>query len=304
VLYDSGVNTTRAASIASTADITLIFVATDSGEGTDRTSLHLDGIPYSTAGRFTPEASSDYLIESVAEKAKNVVVVMVHPGAVMTPWRGKVSSIIAAFLPGQEYGGAVTDLLWGVSAPSARLPLTLPASESDLGWSQEQYPGIPKPDVRTKDGWITHTTYSEKLEIGYRYYDAHEIQPAYPFGHGLSYTNFNYSNIKASADSVSFTLSNVGQRDGTEVVQLYLGFPKDAGEPPKQLKAFQKVFLSKGASKDVTLQLTKRSLSIWDASSHGWHVQQGTFTCMVGASSRDIRLTTTFKGSGSMALVV
>merc|ERR1712217_589265 len=171
-------------------------------------------------------------------------------------------------------------------------------AENDLNFSPEQYPGIPRKDPRASDrnhGWMTDTTYSEKLEVGYRYYDAHNTEPAYPFGHGLGYTKFNYSDLKVDADSVNLTVSNIGQNGGTEVVQLYLDFPQAAGEPPKQLKAFQRIFVDKGKSTDVKLRLDQRSLSIWDVSSHSWQVQHGTFTARVGASSRDIRLTGSFR---------
>jgi beta-glucosidase len=302
VLYDYGADFEQAAATAAAADITIIFVKTISGEGHDRNSLLLDSIPYHDPKN---DGSSESLIARVTKASKHVIVVMVTPGVVLTPWRNEVSSIVAAFLPGQEYGGAITDLLWGDVGPTARLPMTFPTSDNDLGFSQEQYPGIPKEDVRVeKTGWRTDTTYSEKLEVGYRYYDAHSVEPAFPFGHGLSYTQFKYTNIHASKESVSFTVTNVGDRDGAEMVQLYLGFPASAGEPPKQLKGFKKVVATKGSSMTVTLPLSKRSLSIWDVQSHRWQEQAGKFTAMVGASSRDIRLTASFETGNSVPIVI
>jgi beta-glucosidase len=278
-------------------------VATRSGEGHDRENLNLDDIPYSTAGRWQPNASSDHIVSRVAEEANNVIVVMVHPGAILTPWRDDVDAIFAAFLPGQEYGRAVVDLLWGEVEPTARLPLTLPASEDQLGFTKEQYPGVPREDSRPKEGWITDTTYSEKLEVGYRYYDAHDLEPAFAFGHGLGYTTVTYSDLHADKDKVTFSLHNSGERDGVEVVQLYLGFPSNAGEPPKQLKGFKQVSVKQGESMKVTLPLDARALSIWDVGSHSWQVQHGTFTAMVGASSRDIRLTDTFEVKSGVMFV-
>ena len=114
--------------------------------------------------------------------------------------------------------------------------------------------------------------------------------PAYPFGHGLSYSQFTYSNLQASKRSVSFTLRNTGKVKASEVPQLYLGFPPSAGEPPKQLKAFDQVPLEPGAHTLVNFELGDRDISIWDVKSHGWAPQKGVFKVMVGASSRDIRL--------------
>ena len=134
----------------------------------------------------------------------------------------------------------------------------------------------------------------EKLLIGHRYYDHHGLVPAFCFGHGLSLSTFEYSSLTASkAGGVGVTLRNTGEREAIEVVQLYLGFPEAAGEPPKVLKGFQVVRLKAGASAQVTLPLSERSLSILDVEVHAWRVPAGQFTAMVGASSCDIRLNAT-----------
>jgi len=275
--------------VASQVDYAIVFVSTNSGEGHDRESLSLNLIPY--AG---PNGTSDALVSAVAAANKKTIVVMVSPGPVLTPWRDEVAAIVAAFLPGQEYGTAMADVLWGDYAPTARLPMTMPASETDLGFTQEQYPGVEVPHTiprPTPTGTVMRSTYTEKLEVGYRYYDAHNVEPAFPFGHGLTYTTFEYGQPKVSEDrsSVKFSVKNTGERDGTEVVQLYISFPSAAGEPPKQLKGFQQVYVVKGDSQQVQLPLNDRSFSIWDVPSHSWKVQKGEYTLMVGASSRDIR---------------
>ena len=123
--------------------------------------------------------------------------------------------------------------------------------------------------------------------MGYRWYDAHKVAPAFAFGHGLSYSTFALSGLKASADSVSATVTNTGDRAGATVVQLYLGFPEDAGEPPQQLKGFSKQPLKPGQSADVTFKLSERDRSIWDVGTHAWAEAKGTFTATVGLSSRD-----------------
>jgi beta-glucosidase len=136
--------------------------------------------------------------------------------------------------------------------------------------------------------------YSEQLLVGYRWYDAHGVTPAFPFGHGLSYTTFAYSGLIASAAGASVTVTNSGRVAGQEVVQLYLGFPEAAGEPPQQLKAFGKtIALAPGESATITLALTEREFSFWDVDTHAWVVAKGTHKVGVGASSRDIRLTST-----------
>jgi hypothetical protein len=120
-------------------------------------------------------------------------------------------------------------------------------------------------------------------------YDAHNSEPLFPFGHGLSYTTFAYSHVSATSVGVNVTVSNSGPVSGSEVAQLYLSFPASAGEPPQQLKGFEKVVLAPGESVIVTFPLTDRDLSIWDINSHAWAVQHGAFTALVGSSSRDIR---------------
>lgn len=167
--------------------------------------------------------------------------------------------------------------------------MTFPAEENQWGFSESQWPGIDD-----------HSVYSEKLEVGYRYYDAHNLEPAFPFGHGLSYTSFKYSDLKASRHEVSFTLGNNGSREGVEVPQLYVGFPSSAGEPPHQLKGFQAARLGKGKSTRVTLPLNDRAVSVWDVESRSWAVQAGTFQVFVGSSSRDARLTGSFEVSSAV----
>lgn len=291
VTYDDGGDVNRAAAVAAAANVTIVFVMTNSGEGTDRSSLDINN---GWNGKANENVTA--LVEAVANVSKKVIVVIVSPGAVLTPWRSKVSGVIAAFMPGLQYGNAISDVLFGARPPTGRLPLTFPATENDMQITQRQWPGLAAPNPTTGIvGLHGKSYYSEKLEVGYRYYDAHNVEPAYPFGHGLTYTTFEYSNLKVSTTSVTLTVSNTGSRDGTEVVQLYMSFPAAAGEPPKQLKGFQQVPVTAGASVQVTLTLNERTFSIWDAITHAWMVPKGTFTAMVGSSSRDIRLTGTIQ---------
>eukprot|EP01121_Diplochlamys_sp_Union-15-3_P007931 TRINITY_DN205_c0_g1_i1.p1 TRINITY_DN205_c0_g1~~TRINITY_DN205_c0_g1_i1.p1 ORF type:complete len:679 (-),score=206.24 TRINITY_DN205_c0_g1_i1:112-2148(-) len=272
VSYANSADANKAAQLAKEADIAIVFVATSSSEGSDRSTLGLG-------------TTQDNLVKAVAAAQPNTVVVIHHPGAVTMPWLSSVRSVLAAWLPGQEDGNAIAAVLFGDSNPSAKLPLSFPTSDDTTPVStQAQYPGI------NDEG-----SYSEKLLVGYRWYDAKNEEPLFPFGHGLSYTTFDYSNFKvtgslSSGATVTFDLKNSGKVAGAEVAQLYLGFPSSAGEPPKQLKGFSKVSLNPGQTQTVSIPLTSAEGSIWDATNHRWQLASGTFDIYVGSSSRDIRL--------------
>ena len=258
--------------------VVVIVVSTPSSEGRDRADLNLS-------------AEDDALIASwAASNPDNVVVVLNNPGAVVMPWSAAVGAIFACWYPGQEMGNALADVLWGDVNPSARLPLTFPATNADTPLrTPDQYPGV--------DGVVT---YSERLEIGYRWWDAAMVQPLFPFGHGLSYTTFSYSaliidSVAAAPNvTVSCTVTNSGARSGREVPQLYVAFPAAAGEPPSQLRGFAAVGLLPGESVTVSFALVPRDVSVWDADAHAWAAVRGDFGVAVGASSRDLRLRGTF----------
>merc|ERR1712000_566688 len=234
-------STKDVASAVAGADIAIVFVGTSSSEGGDRRDLTL--------------GSEDSLIQSVAKVVgKKTVVVAVTPGALLTPWRDDVGAILTPIMPGQEYGNAITDILFGEVNPTAWLPITFPKAENEMKMTKKMYPG--------QNGI---SSYSEALEVGYRWYNAHNVIPAFAFGHGLSYTQFQYSSLKIQGRSVSCSVTNTGKVDGAEVPQLYLGFPSPAQEPPKQLKGFKKIGLKAGASAIVTFHLADRDLSIWEA---------------------------------------
>jgi beta-glucosidase len=249
---------------AAKADVAIVFVYTTSSEGSDRANLNLQG-------------GGDQLVNDVFHANPKTVVVAVTPGALLTNW--DVPAIFASIMPGQEYGNAITDLLFGDVNPSARLPVTFPNVENEVRFTADQYPGT--------NGVAT---YSERLQVGYRWYDANKVTPHFAFGHGLSYTTFAYSSLTVSNRSITCTVRNSGSRAGAEVAQLYLGFPSAAGEPPQQLKGFQKIQLAAGASGLVTFPLDSRSFSIWNAQTHAWNVVNGQFQVSVGSSSREIHL--------------
>jgi len=257
--------------VARSADVAIVFVSTESSEGSDRSSLGLG-------------AEQDALVQGVLAVQPNTIVVLHVPGATTMPWAAQVPAILCAFFPGQEDGNAIADVLFGDVNPSARLPLTFPVTEQQIPVNTpQQFPGINK-----------QADYSEKLLVGYRWYDAKQIAPQFAFGHGLSYTTFQYSELKVTGRTITFKVLNVGSRAGAEVAQVYIGFPNSAGEPPKNLKRFFKVQLSAGESTTVTTTLNALDdLSIWDIVSKSWKPVLGVFQVYIGASSRDIRLTGT-----------
>jgi beta-glucosidase len=215
-------------------------------------------------------------------------VVLNTAGPVAMPWLDKVAGVVEAWFPGQFDGEAISAVLFGDVNPSGRLPMTFPVNEQQgPATKADEYPGDGK-----------NANYSEGVLVGYRWYDAKNQAPLFPFGFGLSYTSFQYAGgrveHKGGDDAtVSVKVTNSGKRAGAEVVQVYLGFPPEAAEAPRQLKGFSRVELGPGESKTVTMAIDKNSLAAWDEGSHDWRVYPGKYTVDVGASSRDIR----YKGS-------
>ena len=261
-----------AVQVAKMADMVVVSVAVTSTEGFDRDNLTLGG-------------NQDVLIEQVAAANPNTIVVVRCPGAVLMPWRDKVKAIIVQFLPGEQAGHALAAVLFGDVDPGGRLPVSFPATSSQT-WlqSKHQYPGV----SNGKGGYIA--TYTEELNIGYRWFDAVKQHPAFEFGTGMSYAEFKYENLRISGSEVSFDLKNTANITGSEVAQLYLSFPPSAGEPPLQLKGFRKVTLVAGASRRISLTLTPQDFSVWDTRDAGWKKLPGNYGVVVGASSRDGRL--------------
>jgi beta-glucosidase len=290
VVYADGTVPADAIAAAKAADIAIVYANDTETEGADRPDL---GLNYGACGAFTcaqVPISQDQLISQVAAANPNTIVVLNTGGPVRMPWLAQVKAVVEAWYPGQEDGNATAAILFGDVNPSGKLPQTFPASENDLPTqTTAQYPGV--------NG---HAAYTEGLSVGYRWYDAQGITPLFPFGHGLSYTTFAYSAVSVSrtADgaSTTFTLTNTGNRPGTEVPQIYVADPTSAGEPPKQLKGYQKVFLNPGQSTTITIPLDARAFAHWDTTQHTWVINQGTYQVLVGSSSRDIR------GQGSITL--
>ncbi len=281
VALHDGSDLETAQSLAKEADVVIVAVSQFSREGSDRDDLSFDVKMPTQQCQVVPTGQND-LVSAVAAVGKPTIVAAVAPGAVIMPWKDQVQSILFGFLPGQEYGHALADVLFGDVNPSAKLPMTLPNVENEVEFSRSQYPGIQK-----------QSYYTEKLLIDYRWYTTKNVTPAFGFGHGLSYTTFDFSDITVSPFSASITITNNGDRSGSEVVQFYLTFPQYARTPPLQLKGFVKTSLQVGESQKVTVHFTKRDLSVWDVDSHDWKFINGDYIVSVGSSSTDLKLTAT-----------
>jgi beta-glucosidase len=269
-----GGHANEAAQLAALADIAIVCVGQQTGEGGDRANLTL------------PD-DQNALVSAVAAANPRTIVVLYEGAGTVLPWIAQVPAALSAWYPGEQGSAALARILFGDVNPSGKLPVTFPAATNQVpantAW---QYPGT-----------NLQVTYSEGLLVGYRWYDAQNVTPLFPFGHGLSYTAFNYRNLAISPvtpggrATVELDVQNSGGIAGVETVQLYLGFPAAAGEPPRQLKGFQKVSLQPGATSHVAFNLNWEDLAHYDVNSHAWLVSQGTFAIMIGSSERDIRLT-------------
>ncbi|MBR2876353.1 MAG: glycoside hydrolase family 3 C-terminal domain-containing protein [Clostridia bacterium] len=266
-----------AAALAEKADVVVAFVGLTEiyeSEGFDR--KHIDLPP-----------SHNALINALLEKNRNVVVVLSGGSAVSMPWLYDVKAVLNGLLLGQAGGGAIFDVLTGKVNPSGKLSETYPISLDDTP-SRYNFPGT-----------LLSVEYRESIFIGYRYYDKTEKEVLFPFGYGLSYTTFSYSDIKLSQKSVkdtetvivSFKVKNTGEVDGAEVAQLYVAPPESLiFKAPKELKGFKKIFLKAGEEKTVEIELSKRSFAFYNVNINDWHVETGEYKILVGASSREILL--------------
>jgi beta-glucosidase len=277
VTYADGSDLRSTAKMARSADVAIVFVHTDETEGRDRPNLELPG-------------NQDQLIAAVAAANKRTIVVLDTGGPVLMPWIDQVDGLLEAWYPGQEDGNAIAAILYGDVNPAAKLPLTFPRKANMIPVaSPQQWPGV--------NGV---SRYDEKLNVGYRWYDAMHREPLFPFGFGLSYTSFRLQHLTISPREVSVSsgaralvtidVTNTGQRDGAEVVQAYVGQPASNGEPPRQLCGFARVELKPGETRQVTMTLDARAFSIYDTAAHRWISPEGRYRVMVGSSSRDLPL--------------
>ena len=286
VKFDSGENLASAAALAKSSDVAIVFAHQWTSEGMDLPDLSL------------PD-NQDALIAQVALANPRTIVVLETGTAVTMPWIDKVSGVLEVWYAGSKGADAVANILFGDVNPSAKLPLTFPLSVADLPHTQVvQPPPNAKPieagfhTVLTKPTFDVH--YDEGLKVGYKWYDAEKKPVLFPFGYGLSYTTYTYSDLKVTPGkdtTVTFTVKNTGSRAGSEIAQVYAAFPAEAGEPPKRLVGWSKVQLNPGESKQVTVPVPPLCLSIYDVASSSWKLLPGSYTFMAGGSSQDLPLT-------------
>ncbi|KAH8550850.1 glycoside hydrolase superfamily [Umbelopsis sp. PMI_123] len=269
-----------ASKVASQVDVPLVFANADSGEEFitveenvgDRTHLQL-------------WHNTEKLIKAVADANPRTIVVVHSVGPVDIEWANhpNISAIVWAGLPGQESGNALADVLFGDVNPSGRLPYTIAKATGDY----------PVPIEKNKD-----IRYNEELRLGYRWFEATNKEPKFEFGYGLSYTQFNYTDIILNKNGysveVNITLQNTGGVDGAEIPQLYLEFPSEAEQPSKILRGFEKIYIKTGQKQTATFKLDSKLISYWNVTQQKWVVPHGDFNVHIGASSKDIRLKSTF----------
>jgi beta-glucosidase len=287
VQFDSGADPAAASALAKTADVAIIFAYQWESEGMDLDSLSL------------PHHQDD-LISKVAAANPRTVVVIESGGPVTMPWVDQVSAILEAWFAGSRGAEAVANVIFGEVNPSAKLPITFPKSEADL-----PHPTIVKPPKATTDadkqGWKRiaaglpgfQVTYDEGVKVGYKWYDAENKSVLFPFGYGLSYTTYSYSNLTVMPGKrprVTFTVTNTGKRAGAEVAEVYASLPTAAAEPPKRLVGWSKVKLNAGENKEVAVEIDPKYLSIFNVEQNGWQLIPGEYGFMVGGSSQDLPL--------------
>jgi beta-glucosidase len=296
VTYDDGTIPAAAAAMARDADVAIVVVADSESEGVDKVCMSLR--PTCTGGQSTPPhplanqlafGDQDALIRQVAAATPRTIVVLETGAPVLTPWRKDVAASLEAWYPGEDGGTAIARLLYGDTDPGGRLPATFPRSEAQLptAGSLAKYPGT----INPKSPLFLAAHYDEGLMVGYRWYDKHQLEPAYPFGFGLSYTKFKYSRFSpVGRRAVRITVTNIGRRAGWAVPQVYVGVEstRRRPEPPQQLAGFAKLHLAPGASRRVTIHLDPRAFQYWDVRSHRFReVPLGCQTTTIGTSSRD-----------------
>ncbi len=296
VVYADGTDTAQAVAAAKAARVAVVFVGDSESEGIDRPNLTLTGGTCVFVSCTPQPIDQDALIAAVAAANPNTVVVLDTGGPVLMPWVRQVKGIFEAWYPGQQDGNAIAALLFGDVNPSGHLPQTFPATMSQLPIrSPAQWPGVARPG----DTVGPHSVYSERLLVGYRWYESKRVKPLFPFGYGLSYTTFGFSRLSATPTrggaSVSFTVTNTGRRAGADVAQIYVGDPRKTGEPPRQLKGYLRVSLRPGQSKRVTMPLSEVSFAYWSTRRGTWVVNAGRYAVYVGDSSQHLPLRATLR---------
>ena len=322
VTYNDGRDPEAAAKLAAESDVVLLMIGDNPHETADRETLGFPAIDLNKNPDKVDLVEQEPLIDAVLEaNAENTAVVLKTSGTVLMPWLDEVPAVLEAWFPGMEDGNAVANLLYGKVNPSGKLPMTFGATEREAAFATEkQYPGTRqdtgKPGGPGPYGNGSHqliAQYTEGLEMGYRWYEANNVEPVFPFGYGLSYTTFEYDDLKVkkvhgnkgsiSGIDVSFTITNTGDVAGKEAAQVYMTLPDEAGQPTKRLVNFEKVDLEPGESERVTVRINHAdsnhpfsyfvpeepdNLANW--ADGEWATANGKYRVHVGGSSADTPL--------------
>jgi beta-glucosidase len=291
VQFADGSDSVAAASLAASSQVAIVFVSQWASEGMDEPSLSLTDLTSTTP------VNQDALVAAVAAANPRTIVVVESGGPILMPWLSQVSAVLEAWYPGQSGGPAIADLLFGVTNPSGKLPITFPASEAQL-----PRPVIPQPPDNVTPFALNYT---EGYNVGYKWYDVQGFTPLFYFGYGLSYTTFSITNaaivnnLSSTTNpnfQVTFKLANTGAVAGAEVAQVYLGLPASTNEPPKRLVGWKKVLLQPGSSQPVTIEVDQNDsshpMSYWNTGTSSWVVAPGTYTIYLGNSEAAASLTT------------
>jgi beta-glucosidase len=314
VTYDSGSSPSSAEALARRSDLAVVVAADTESEGVDKSCLSL--APQCSQSQATPPdpqdtqaafGNQDQLIADVAAANRHTVVVLETGAPVLTPWREQIGALLEAWYPGEDGGTAIARVLFGDVDPGGRLPATFPRHAGDIPTAHggaAEYPG----DVNPVSDCIVYTAsvpcpyyqehYSEGVMVGYRWYQHRHINPAYPFGFGLSYTSFHFSHLTMTRGPAKghylahVTITNTGSRTGIAVPELYVSLPRSSHvpEPPWQLQGFAKLKLRPHRRARVAIALTSRSFSYWSDRANGWRIASGCDTIAVGPSSDSLPL--------------
>lgn len=287
VEYDPGTDFAAAAKLAAASNVTIIFVHQHTSEGAD-------------VGNLSLPDHQDLLVSQVAAANPHCIVVLETGGPVTMPWVDNVSAILEAWFPGIRGGEAIANIIFGDVNPSGKLPVTFPKSEADL--PRLTVPGMSPAAAgaggEVADHWWGEgmkplppfdINYTEGIKVGYKWFEAEGKAPLFPFGFGLSYTTFSYSALQTTTESdvnVVFNVTNTGTRTGAEVAQVYALLPPSAGEPFKRLVAWQKIFLTPGETRRVTLVIDPHYLSVFNIINGKWELPLGEYKFYVGSSSQ------------------
>jgi beta-glucosidase len=287
VKFDAGKDPAAAAALAKSSDVAIVFAYQWESEGMDLPTLSL------------PE-NQDALIAQVAAANPRTIVVLETGTAVTMAWVEKVGGVLEAWYAGSKGADAVANILFGDVNPTAKLPMTFPLKDEDVPHPTlvKPAPGSTgnRPSQLTGEAKPTFgVTYDEGLKVGYKWYDAEKKPVLFPFGFGMSYTTYSYSGLKvtpgADGTTVTFSVKNTGKRAGVEIAEVYAALPAGTDEPPKRLVGWSRVALGPGESKEVTVNVSREYLSIYDEASSGWKLAPGEYSFLVGGSSQELPLT-------------